>query len=88
MAVRSKGDRQSFQVLRGVRCSRRPVIDAVNGGVFKPCLEPVGIFPQIMQQPGQSGFIDQIKRGGKFPGESGHIAQMRGQELPLARGFW
>jgi len=73
MAVSSEGNRKSFKVLRGVRGSRRPVIDAVNSGVIKPCLETVGIFPQIMQQPGQPSFIGQIKRCGKLPGKSGHI---------------
>ena len=41
-----------------------------------------------MQQPGQFRFLGKIKRRGKLPGEFGDVGQMRGERLPLARGFW
>ena len=60
MSVSSKSNRPGFKISRSVSSSRRPVIDAMNGGIAKPLLKPRCIFSQIMQQPGQSGFIGKI----------------------------
>ena len=43
--------------------------------------------PQIMQQPRQRGFVRETQRLAKTFGQLRHIAQVRGQQLPV-RLIW
>jgi hypothetical protein len=60
------------------------MIDAVNARIAKTSLETRRIFPQIMQQAGEAGFITCAERCGEFRGEISDVAEVIAQELPLA----
>ena len=51
---------------------------------MKPGLEPLRVFPQVMQQSGQFGFSGEAERGAEGPGEVRDVAEVDGEGLPAA----
>jgi hypothetical protein len=60
-----------------------PVIDAVNARIAEAGLEAVSIFPQVVQQAGETGFIAGAKGCGEPCGEVGDVAEMLIKPLPF-----
>ena len=57
-----------------------PVVDAVDRGrASEPRLKSLSILPQIMQQPGQFGFVPEAEGIAKFFCTLGDVAQVRRQ---------
>ena len=83
VSVHGEGDGQLFQGLPGVCAASGPVVDSVNGAVMQARLKSAGVFPQVMQQPGQFRFRFQPQRLRETLGQGRHVAQVRGQQLPL-----
>jgi len=69
---------------RSVSGPGRPMVNAVNGVVVKPGLEPLRVFPQIMQQPGQLGLGAEAERGSEAFRQIRDITQMLRKKLPFA----
>ena len=63
------------------------MIDAVNRGIAKAGLKAGGVFPEVMQQPGEMSFGAGVEGGGEFRGEPRDVFEMRAERLPLPGGF-
>jgi hypothetical protein len=79
--INGKSNCPGFHCAR-LYCTRRPMVDAVNGWVSEPLLKSFRIFSKIMQQPDHFGLASEAKRGCKSFSQQRHVAKMRGQGLP------
>ena len=77
---------QPFETVHGQPGPGRGMIDplAVAG---QPPLEGLGVFADIVEQPGQSAPLPCAETRGKRPGQCSHAVQMRRKRLPRLLGL-
>ena len=83
MPIHRKRRGKLLECLRRMTCPGCPMIDAVDRVVVKPGLEPLRIFPQVMQQAGEKGFGGQAEWFGKAAGKVGDVAEVILEQLPM-----
>jgi hypothetical protein len=71
----------------GLSCARRPVIDSVDGRILQSRLKPLRVFPQIMKQAGEFGFVDKRQRLSELLREIGNLAKVKHKRLPFTGSF-
>jgi len=89
VSCRAKGAGEEVPVCRPFRPkdsvlrirTRLPLLPQVS-------LKLIAIFPQVMEQTGEAGFLFQSERAGEIGGEVGDVPQVVGQRLPFRGRCW